>query len=81
MSKSASFQRVFSDDKDSEIVLDYLETQTAGFDVDPYQHAFNAGKRRIVEIIKDMRDKKEYDKHIKHLKELENAGRPDSTDN
>ncbi len=76
VSVSAAFQRVF-DGEDGEIVYSYLKKQTAGFNVDPYQHAFNAGKSRIVKIIDEMKDDKEYKKHIEYLKELENGGTSD----
>ena len=64
--RSAAFQRVFSG-ADGEKVLDYLKSQMAGFNKDPYQHAFNAGKTRIVQIIEQMCDDKQYKKHLDYL--------------
>lgn len=69
---SAAFQRVFAG-KDGEVVLDFLKKQLKGFDKDPYQHAFNAGKTRIFNIITEMTDGKQYDKHIEFLKETADA--------
>ena len=60
---SASFQRVFNC-PDGNVVLTFLKGQTAGFDKDPYQHAFNAGKSRMVEIIEQMLDEEQYKKHL-----------------
>lgn len=78
VSTSAAFQRVF-DGKDGEIVLNYLKKHTAGFNIDPYQHAFNAGRSRIIAIIEELIDDKQYKKHKEYLKELENAGTGSST--
>jgi hypothetical protein len=69
---SSMFRRIF-DGEEGKKVLDYLKKQTAGFHIDPYQHAFNAGKTRIVQIIEDMLDEAQYQKHVKYLEELKNA--------
>ena len=63
---AAAFQRVFSG-AEGELVYDYLKTQTAGFNIDPYQHAFNAGKTRMLQIIDQMCDDKQYKKHVEYL--------------
>lgn len=70
--KSAAFQKVFSG-PDGEIVLDYLRKQKAGFDKDPYQHAYNAGKTSILRIIEEMLDEKQYEKHLEFLKNAQTA--------
>ncbi len=67
---SAACQRVFGC-PDGDVVLTFLKGQIAGFDKDPYQHAFNAGKKRLIEIIEQMMNETEYKKH---LEVLQNAG-------
>ena len=63
---SAACQRVFNC-PDGEIVMTFLKGQLGGFDADPYKHAFNAGKKRIIEIIEQMLDDAEYKKHLEVL--------------
>ena len=64
---SAACQRVFNC-PDGNIVMTFLKGQIGGFDPDPYKHAFNAGKKRIIEIIEQMMDETEYKKHLEVLK-------------
>ena len=71
---AAAFKRLFSGRgtvKDSEIVLNYLKKQIAGFDRDPYQHAYNAGKTRMLRIIEEMTDDEQYKKHVDYLQGIE----------
>lgn len=53
ISRSASAQRVFRN-VDGELVLSELKKQLAGFDADPYIHAFNAGKLFMWTFIQNM---------------------------
>jgi len=73
VSKAEAFRRVFSC-PDGEIVLNHLKSIQSGFDKDPYQHAFNAGKARIMTVIESMMDDEEYKKHLEYLKGLKDAG-------
>ena len=63
---SACCQRVFNN-PDGNVVLVFLRGQTAGFDKDPYQHAFNAGKRRMLEFIEDFLDEEKYKQRLEQI--------------
>lgn len=60
---AAACQRVFKN-PDGEVVLTFLKGQCGGFDPDPHKHAFNAGKKRLIEIIEQMLDDTEYKRHL-----------------
>ena len=59
--------------EDGQIVIDFLRKQKAGFDKDPYQHAFNAGKCWIVKRFEEAFDDKQHQKHMGYLQEAQNA--------
>jgi hypothetical protein len=78
ISRSASFQRVFNN-KDGEVVLAELKKQLAGFDADPYIHAYNAGKQFMWDFMqKAMEPDLEKAREVlaKSEKENKNARRP-----